>query len=62
VVALAGDAEVRAKSGQLLYVGDLAQVYGFTDVDGRQPPQFRTGDLERAYGVPVEDDRAPGPS
>ncbi|MCI4343172.1 MAG: SDR family NAD(P)-dependent oxidoreductase [Thermoplasmata archaeon] len=51
VVALAGDPDVLAKSGQLLYVGDLAKVYGFTDVDGTQPPVFRTGDLEKAYDV-----------
>jgi NAD(P)-dependent dehydrogenase (short-subunit alcohol dehydrogenase family) len=51
VVALSADPEVLARSGQLLYVGDLAKVYGFTDVDGTQPPVFRTGDLEKAYGV-----------
>lgn len=40
VAALAADAQVMAKSGQVLRVGDLARVYGFTDVDGRQPPAF----------------------
>ena len=40
VVALAGDREVMRKTGQVLYVGDLAREYGFTDVDGRQPPKF----------------------
>lgn len=54
VVALAADPEVLVLSGQTLYVGNLAQRYGFTDVDGTQPPPFRTGDLEKAYGVAEE--------
>jgi NAD(P)-dependent dehydrogenase (short-subunit alcohol dehydrogenase family) len=41
VVALAADADVMRKSGSVLTVGDLAREYGFTDVDGRQPPAFR---------------------
>jgi NAD(P)-dependent dehydrogenase (short-subunit alcohol dehydrogenase family) len=40
VAALAADPGVMAKSGQVLRVGDLAREYGFTDVDGRQPPAF----------------------
>ncbi|MGD8625724.1 MAG: SDR family NAD(P)-dependent oxidoreductase [Anaerolineae bacterium] len=40
VAALAADPGVLAKSGQVLRVGDLAREYGFTDVDGRQPPAF----------------------
>lgn len=59
VVALAGDPEILEKSGQLLYVGNLAKDYGFTDVDGTQPPMFRAGELERAYGQP--DFQGPGP-
>ena len=51
VVALAADPGVLTKSGKLLYVGDLAKVYGFTDVDGTQPPQFRAGDLDKPHGV-----------
>jgi NAD(P)-dependent dehydrogenase (short-subunit alcohol dehydrogenase family) len=35
VVALASDPNVIAKSGQLVFVGDLAKEYGFTDIDGR---------------------------
>jgi NAD(P)-dependent dehydrogenase (short-subunit alcohol dehydrogenase family) len=54
VVALVGDPKVLARSGRLLYVGDLAREYGFTDVDGSQPPRFRAGDLEKAYGVSEE--------
>jgi NAD(P)-dependent dehydrogenase (short-subunit alcohol dehydrogenase family) len=40
VAALAADRDVMAKSGRVLTVGDLAREYGFTDVDGRQPPAF----------------------
>ena len=40
VVALAGDAGVAKKSGQIHFVADLAKEYGFTDVDGRQIPRF----------------------
>ena len=41
VVALAGDANVMAKSGRVLTVGEMAAEYGFTDIDGRQLPPFR---------------------
>ena len=41
LVALAADEQVMEKSGQLLEVGTLAREYGFTDVDGSQPPPFR---------------------
>ena len=51
MVALGADPDVLEKSGRLLYVGDLAKIYGLTDVDGTQPPPFRTGDLDQAYGV-----------
>jgi NAD(P)-dependent dehydrogenase (short-subunit alcohol dehydrogenase family) len=40
VAALAGDAKVMEKSGEVLRVGDLALAYGFTDIDGRQVPAF----------------------
>lgn len=40
VVALAADPEVMSKSGSVLSVGALAPEYGFTDVDGKQPPPF----------------------
>jgi NAD(P)-dependent dehydrogenase (short-subunit alcohol dehydrogenase family) len=46
VVALAGDPDVQAKSGALVYVADLAEEYGFTDVDGR-----RVGNFYRALGM-----------
>ena len=44
VVALAQDANIMVKSGQVLTVGQLASEYGFTDVDGRQWPPFRIED------------------
>ncbi len=40
VVALAADAKVMEKSGQLLWAPDLAKEYGFTDIDGRLIPRF----------------------
>jgi NAD(P)-dependent dehydrogenase (short-subunit alcohol dehydrogenase family) len=40
VTALAGDPSVSRRSGQTLSVGDLARIYGFPDVDGRQPPPY----------------------
>jgi NAD(P)-dependent dehydrogenase (short-subunit alcohol dehydrogenase family) len=40
VVALAADKHVSRKNGELLWVADLAQEYGFTDVDGRLIPRF----------------------
>lgn len=41
IAALAADPRVIEKSGQVLEAGTLAQEYGFTDVDGTQPPPFR---------------------
>jgi len=40
VAALARDPAVARRSGQTLSVGDLARIYGFTDVDGRQPTPY----------------------
>ncbi|HXB67824.1 MAG TPA: SDR family NAD(P)-dependent oxidoreductase [Candidatus Acidoferrales bacterium] len=40
VVALASDPNVIAKSGQLIFVGDAAREYGFTDIDGRYIETF----------------------
>lgn len=40
VRAMASDPRISARSGKVLYVGDLAREYGFTDTDGRQPPPF----------------------
>jgi NAD(P)-dependent dehydrogenase (short-subunit alcohol dehydrogenase family) len=40
VAALAADPEVARWNGTVQTVGDLAGVYGFTDVDGRVIPPF----------------------
>lgn len=40
VAALAGDAKVMEKTGEVLRVADLALAYGFTDIDGRRVPAF----------------------
>ena len=41
VAALAADDAVARHTGKLLTAGELARVYGFTGVDGRQPEPFR---------------------
>lgn len=41
LAALVADAEVMARSGEVLQVGALAKTYGFTDADGSQPEPFR---------------------
>lgn len=41
VVALASDPQVHLKAGRLHEVGNLAEEYGFTDIDGRRMPPFR---------------------
>jgi NAD(P)-dependent dehydrogenase (short-subunit alcohol dehydrogenase family) len=41
VAHLASDPDLMDSSGKVLTVGDLAQRYDFTDLDGRQPPSFR---------------------
>lgn len=52
IAALAADPRVIERSGQVLEAGTLAREYGFTDVDGTQPPPFRmpavTGAQDRA--------------
>jgi NAD(P)-dependent dehydrogenase (short-subunit alcohol dehydrogenase family) len=40
VAALAADRKVMEKTGSIHFVADLAQEYGFTDVDGRFIPKF----------------------
>ncbi len=48
VAHLAGDSDVARWSGQSLSSGQLAKVYGFTDLDGSQPDAWR-------YVVEVQD-------
>ncbi|MFI8853419.1 SDR family NAD(P)-dependent oxidoreductase [Streptomyces sp. 891-h] len=38
---LLADPRLMERSGQVLAAGDLAEEYGFDDVDGRRPPAFR---------------------
>jgi len=40
VAALAADPNVLEQSGRVLRVGDLAERYGFVDVDGRRVLPF----------------------
>ena len=41
VAALAADPDVARWNGQSLSSGELAQVYGFTDLDGTRPDCWR---------------------
>lgn len=52
VAALAADPEVRRWNGESLSSGQLAKLYGFTDVDGSQPDAWR-------YMVEVQDPGKP---
>jgi NAD(P)-dependent dehydrogenase (short-subunit alcohol dehydrogenase family) len=40
VAALAADRNVMRQSGRVHFVADLAEEYGFTDIDGRRVPRF----------------------
>jgi NAD(P)-dependent dehydrogenase (short-subunit alcohol dehydrogenase family) len=40
VAALAADPEASRRNGELLWACDLAEQYGFTDIDGRRVPRF----------------------
>lgn len=46
VVALACDPQAVARTGELLYVADLAELYGFSDIDGK-----RVGNFYRTLGL-----------
>jgi len=37
IAALAADPQIMMKSGQILVAAAVAQEYGFTDIDGKQP-------------------------
>lgn len=45
VAALAADSNVMQKSGQVLVAAALAQEYGFTDIDGKQPRPLMLDDV-----------------
>jgi NAD(P)-dependent dehydrogenase (short-subunit alcohol dehydrogenase family) len=54
VVALAADPEVARWSGKSLSSGQLARVYGFTDVDGSQPDAWRYVPEVQDAGKPAD--------
>jgi NAD(P)-dependent dehydrogenase (short-subunit alcohol dehydrogenase family) len=69
VVALAGDPSIMERTGHALSAGYLAQEYGFTDVDGRQPPGYAWGGIDVREGLfkagrflALQDEWAPQPS
>lgn len=45
VAALAGDPEVLRHSGAVLVAADVAQEYGFTDIDGKSPRALTLADV-----------------
>ena len=45
VVALATDVNIMDKSGRVLIAAELAQQYGFTDIDGTQPTPLTVEDI-----------------
>jgi NAD(P)-dependent dehydrogenase (short-subunit alcohol dehydrogenase family) len=62
VAALAADPRVQDKAGQVLFAADVAEAYGFTDVDGCTPafhPKFEkvTADLAARDGDLSADER-----
>jgi dehydrogenase/reductase SDR family member 1 len=50
VAALAADPDVMRKSGQVLVAAELAEEYGFTDVDTRRPTSLRATELPSSEG------------
>ncbi len=55
VAALASDPDIARWNGQSLSSGQLAQVYGFTDLDGTQPDAWRYIVEHRDRGLPPDD-------
>ena len=55
VAALATDPDVHRFTGQSLSSGALAQVYGFTDLDGTRPDAWRYITEVREAGLPADD-------
>jgi len=45
IVALASDADIMQKTGRVLIAAALAEEYGFTDIDGRQPRPLTATDV-----------------
>ena len=55
VAALATDPAVNRFNGQSLSSGELARVYGFTDLDGTRPDAWRYIVEHRDKGLPADD-------
>ncbi|MEV5753514.1 SDR family oxidoreductase [Actinoallomurus sp. NPDC052308] len=55
VAALAADPDVARWTGRTLSSGELARVYGFTDVDGTRPDAWRYLTEVRDAGLPADD-------
>jgi hypothetical protein len=55
VAALAGDPDVSRWNGESLSSGQLAQVYGFTDIDGTRPDCWRYMVEVQDVGGPADD-------
>ncbi len=51
VVALADDPDVMERSGTVCVVAELAEAYGFDDVDGTRPPSLRRRSARAKDGV-----------
>jgi dehydrogenase/reductase SDR family protein 1 len=45
VAAMAGDPEIMGKTGQVVVAAALANEYGFTDIDGKQPTPLTLNDV-----------------
>jgi len=45
IAALASDPQIMTKSGQILVAAAIAQEYGFTDIDGKQPRPLTVQDI-----------------
>ena len=54
IAALAADPEKARFNGQSLSSGGLAQIYGFTDLDGSRPDAFRFIEEVREAGKPID--------
>ena len=54
IAALAADPDVARWNGQSLSSGQLAQVYGFTDLDGSQPDAWRYLREVQDAGLPAD--------
>ena len=55
VAALASDPDKARFNGESLSSGQLAQVYGFTDLDGTRPDAWRYIVEHRDKGLPADD-------